>query len=99
MLKRLVLFAAFLASPAAADILVTNVNGVRVGEDGALQRFRALTVTRDGRVGQLIENPELVRLANITGQVDGGGRSLLPGMIDAHGHFMGLGLSLIQLDL
>jgi predicted amidohydrolase YtcJ len=31
--------------------------------------------------------------------VDGGGRNLLPGLIDAHGHVMGLGLALSQLDL
>jgi predicted amidohydrolase YtcJ len=31
--------------------------------------------------------------------VDGRGRTLLPGLIDAHGHIMGLGFSALQLDL
>ena len=93
------LLAALLASPAWADTLVTNVNGLQVGADGQLQRFQALTIAPDGKVRQVIENPELVRLANITATVDGGGRTLLPGIIDAHGHVMGLGLAAIQLDL
>ncbi len=32
-------------------------------------------------------------------RVDGGGRVMLPGMIDAHGHVMGLGLQALSLDL
>jgi len=92
--------AALLASTAAsADTLISNVNGIQVGADGKLQHFRALTVTDDGKVRQVIEHPELVRLANITSQVDGGGKTLLPGLIDAHGHFMGLGFAALQLDL
>jgi len=31
--------------------------------------------------------------------LDGQGRTLIPGLIDAHGHVMGLGLSLLTLDL
>jgi predicted amidohydrolase YtcJ len=31
--------------------------------------------------------------------VDGGGRTMLPGLIDAHGHVMGLGIGALQLDL
>jgi predicted amidohydrolase YtcJ len=99
MIRRLALLAALLASPAFADTLVTNVNGVQVGTDGKLQRFRALTFDDAGKVRAVIENPELVRLANITRHVDGGGRTLLPGLIDAHGHVMGLGLGALQLDL
>lgn len=99
MIKRLAILAALLASPAFADTLVTNINGVQVGPDGKLQRFRALTFDDAGKVRAVIENPELVRLANITRQIDGGGRTLLPGLIDAHGHVMGLGLGALQLDL
>ena len=95
----LALAALLAAAPASADTLISNVNGIQVGADGQIQRFRALTVTDDGKVGQVIENPELVRLANITRTVDGGGRTLLPGLIDAHGHIMGLGFAALQLDL
>ena len=93
------LAALFASTSALADTLISNVNGIQVGADGQIQHFRALTVTDDGKVGQVIENPELVRLANITETVDGGGRTLLPGLIDAHGHVMGLGFGALQLDL
>ncbi|QIK79273.1 amidohydrolase family protein [Sphingomonas piscis] len=99
MLKRFALLAALLSSPAFADTLVTNVKGVQVGADGKLQRFGAMTIGEDGKVRQLIERPELVRLANITSTIDGGGRTLLPGLIDAHGHVMGLGMGALQLDV
>ena len=100
MIKPLLLLgAALLCAPAAANTLVTNVNGVQVGADGKLQRFRALVVTPEGKVRQVIENPELVRLGGITRTIDGGGRTLLPGLIDAHGHVMGLGQSALTLDL
>src|SRR5690349_8982156 len=92
MRKTMLAFAALLASSSAlADTLVSNVNGIQVGADGKLQHFKALVVTDDGKVRMTIEHPELVRLAGITSTVDGGGKTLLPGLIDAHGHVMGLG--------
>src|SRR5690625_6571474 len=33
------------------------------------------------------------------GPMDAGGRGVLPGLIDAHGHVMGLGLSRLRADL
>jgi predicted amidohydrolase YtcJ len=95
----LALIAALLASPAWSDTLVSNVNGIQVGADGKIQHFRSLVITDDGKVRQTIEHPELVRLAGITNTVDGGGYTLLPGLIDAHGHVLGLGFSALQLDL
>ena len=91
--------AALFASSATADTLVTNVNGMQVGADGKLQHFRGFTISDDGKVRAVIEHPELVRLAGITSTVDGGGRTMLPGLIDAHGHVMGLGQAALQLDL
>jgi len=99
MLRCLPALAALLSQPALADTLVTHINGIQVGSDGKLQHFGALTIGDDGKVAQIIERPELVRLANITKTIDGGGRTLLPGLIDAHGHVMALGLGALQLDL
>jgi predicted amidohydrolase YtcJ len=93
------LAAALLATSASADTLVSNVNGIQVGADGKLQHFGALTIGDDGKVRQVIAHPELVRLAGITSTIDGGGRTLLPGLIDAHGHVLGLGFGALQLDL
>jgi predicted amidohydrolase YtcJ len=95
----LALAAALSASAAFADTLVSNVNGIQVGADGKLQHFKALVIGDDGKVRQVLEQPELVRLAGITSTVDGGGRTLLPGLIDGHGHVVDLGVAALTLDL
>ena len=43
-----------LASPAFADGLVDNVNGITLDGTGQVVRFTGLTVTADGKVGKLI---------------------------------------------
>jgi hypothetical protein len=95
----LTLFAALLAAaPALADTLVDNVNGYTVREDGRLFRFTGMLIDDQGRVKQLFtgreRRPERARY-----RLEGRGRTLLPGLIDAHGHVMGLGLNALQLDL
>ncbi|MGI8704310.1 MAG: amidohydrolase [Sphingomicrobium sp.] len=79
--------------------LIYNANGIQIGSDGKLQRFNALLVdSRTGRVKRVYRAGEKVP-AEVGEAVDVNGRTLLPGLIDAHGHVMGLGLSAIQLDL
>src|SRR3982751_2556775 len=95
----LAIAAACLPSPAWSDTLVDNVNGIQAAPDGSIQHFRALVIGGDGKVRQVLEHPELVRLSGITQHVDGHGRTLLPGLIDAHGHVLGLGFGALQLDL
>src|SRR5688572_21902394 len=85
----LALAAALLASPALADTLIHNANGLQVGADGKLQRFEALLISDDGKVVQTftkVQNPHAPNAARIDAQ----GRTLLPGLIDAHGHVTGL---------
>ena len=89
--------AALLASPAAADTLIDNVKGVQVDMSGKLSSFSSLLVGDDGKVVRLVRADEPKPVAKV--RVDAGGRTLLPGLIDAHGHVMGLGLALSQLDL
>jgi hypothetical protein len=99
-LKRILLFfaALMLATPAFADILVENVNGYTLREDGRLHRFTAIWIGDDGRVRQLLQRgdrrPERPRYL-----LQGRGRTLIPGLIDAHGHVMGIGMGALQLDL
>ena len=93
------LIAALSASAASADTLISNVNGIQATADGKLQHFKALVVSDDGKVRQVLEHPELVRLAGITQTVDGRGRTLLPGLIDGHGHVVDLGFAALRLDL
>jgi predicted amidohydrolase YtcJ len=86
------------ASAAAADVLVDNVNGYTLDSQGKLVRFVALLVGDDGKVVQTFRagerKPDRPRF-----RYDGRGRTLLPGLIDAHGHVMELGMGAIELDL
>jgi predicted amidohydrolase YtcJ len=100
-MKRLLLVLAALllgAGPAAADILVENVNGYTLREDGRLFRFQAMWIGDDGRVRQLFEAGDR-RPARTGFRLDGRGRTLIPGLIDAHGHVMGLGTAALVIDL
>ena len=89
-------------TPALADGLVDNVNGITLDDKGQVVRFIGLTVTPDGKVGKLIkqgEKPSTDKNWRADWRLDGKGRVLLPGLFDAHGHIMGLGLSALTLDL
>jgi predicted amidohydrolase YtcJ len=94
----LALALALLPSPLLADTLIRNVNGIQVGADGKLQHFNALVIADDGKVKAVLDRAELYK-AKITGSVDGQGRTLLPGFIDAHGHVTDLGFAALHLDL
>jgi predicted amidohydrolase YtcJ len=85
------------AQAAVADVLVDNVNGYTIGADGRLVRFGAMLVGDDGKVERLYQRGEKVQRSRF--RFDGKGRTLLPGLIDGHGHFMALGLNALQLDL
>ena len=86
-------------SPALADTLVTNANGVQVDAKGKLERFVGLVIGDDGKVVQLIRADDEKQPARITRRIDAGGKTLLPGLIDAHGHIMSLGFTALELDL
>ncbi len=89
---------ALLPSPALAETLISNVNGIQVGADGKLQHFGSVLIGDDGRVEAVISTAS-PRVKKYDQLIDGGGRTLLPGFIDAHGHVLGLGFSALQLDL
>jgi len=99
MKRSLIALAALLASSSAlAETLISNVNGMQVGPDGKLQRFGGLVINDEGRVEEIIQRTEDLKRP-IEHEIDGGGRTLLPGLIDAHGHIMSLGFAALQLDL
>ena len=93
----LALLMALFASPALADTLIDNANGMQVDSDGKLQRFDGLLIGKGGKVIRTLAKGEARPKADA--RVDANGRTLLPGLIDAHGHLMALGLGAIQLDL
>jgi hypothetical protein len=92
------LFASTAVSPAFADGLVENVNGITLDQNGKVIRFNAMLVGRDGKVTELLTKKDtLPKILDF--RLDGRGATLLPGLIDAHGHVMGLGFQLLTLDL
>ena len=99
MRKTLFALAALLCSSSAlADSMIYNVNGIQVGADGKLQRFGGLVIDDNGKVAEIFQRTEDLNRP-IEREIDGEGRTLLPGLIDAHGHVMGLGFAALQLDL
>ena len=98
MRKLLLALAALLpASPALADTLFDYVNGIQVDRSGRIEHFNAILIGDDGKVIRLIHPGEARPRAAVT--VNEQERTMLPGMVDAHGHVIELGLSAIQLDL
>lgn len=90
---------ALLASaPVAADTLVDNVDGLTVDAQGRIERFTGMVIDGDGKVRELLTRGQK-RPAKVDYLVDGQGRVLMPGLIDAHLHVMELGIGTLTLDL
>jgi predicted amidohydrolase YtcJ len=88
-----------LAAPASADSLIDNVNGLTLTKDGRVERFTGLLIGPDGKVKKLLSRGDKRPDRGLDFRHDGKGRVLMPGLIDAHGHVMGLGLKAMSLDL
>src|SRR5690625_1271921 len=78
--------------PSGNEFILFNVNGYSLDSAGELFQFDAIVVSQ-GKVeatgtGEVLEK----NYPQITRRIDGGGRTLLPGIIDAHAHVMGLGI-------
>jgi predicted amidohydrolase YtcJ len=95
----IVLAALGVLSSAHADTVITNANGYTLNARGELVQFSALAFDDKGRILAVGSNADVSAKAKGARQVDMGGRTVLPGLIDAHGHVFGLGQQLTQLDL
>ena len=96
--KLALLLAAF--SPAlvlAKSTLITNIDGYTIANN-ELTLFTAIAFTDDKIDKLYFANDKLPTTKNIT-IIDGQGKALIPGLIDAHGHILGYGLSLLRADL
>src|SRR5438270_10501167 len=93
----LALTTALLASSASAATLIDHANGIQADAAGNIQHFSGLRVGADGKIVRLLRAGAPRPKAAIT--VDAGGRTLLPGLIDAHGHVIELGLDALRLDV
>ena len=92
------LAAALLSSPAWPDILISNVNGIQSSADGKIEHFGSLLISDDGRVKQVFATRS-PRLSRMDKMINGEGRTLLPGLIDAHGHVTDLGFYALRLNV
>jgi predicted amidohydrolase YtcJ len=84
------------AAPTLADTSFTNANGYTIDANGAIIRFATLVVGDDGRVKQTLPTGAAEPRGK---KIDVHGRTLLPGLIDAHGHVMSLGTLALSADL
>lgn len=81
------------------EFILCNVNGYSLDSAGELFRFDAMVVSH-GKVEATGTGDELEKnYPHITSRIDGGGRTLLPGLIDAHAHVMGLGIRELDVNL
>lgn len=86
-----------LSAPAWADTLVDNVDGVTIDADGKVKRFTGLVFDEDGKVTQVLARGEA--RPQVDYRLDGEGKVMLPGMIDAHVHVMDIGFAALTFDL
>ena len=80
----------------SVDLLVINANGYTLA-DGELHRFETLAI-HDGKV-VASGDATLVGDFDASRVLDAGGKTVLPGLIDAHGHIANLGELRSTLDL
>ncbi|WP_428981601.1 amidohydrolase [Novosphingobium album (ex Liu et al. 2023)] len=81
-----------------AGTLIENVAGITPDGKGGLERFEALLIGEDGRIREVYHKGEKPP-ERVAYKLDGKGRVLVPGMIDAHVHVMGTGFARMTLDL
>ena len=83
-------------SPTDETLLIENINGYTIIGD-ELVEFKSVA----------IKNGKFIETSNVSlgdefpnaKVIDGNGKTLLPGLIDAHGHVMGLGFQQLNVNL
>jgi predicted amidohydrolase YtcJ len=86
----------FRAVPEPADVLY--LNGHIYTMDGNMQVAEALAL-RGGRIVAVGMQADVQKRVRAKQTIDLGGRTVLPGFIDAHAHLMSLGLAKLTVDL
>lgn len=74
---------------------IENVKGYTLNKEGKLVSFSNIAIEDDFIIGMNLNNPP----RGIVTRIDGEGKVMLPGLIDAHGHVLGLGQNLLEVDL
>jgi len=101
MRKYIIIFASWCAAvpglSQTADLVIRNANVYTV--DKSRPKAEAVAV-RDGKIIFVGSDAQLKpHIGKGTRQVDAGGRFLMPGIIEGHGHIHGMGASLVNLNL
>ncbi|MFQ3220178.1 MAG: putative amidohydrolase YtcJ [Paraglaciecola sp.] len=81
----------------AAPSHISNVQGYTLDDSGQLVRFSDMVF--DGGKVVAIANTSLTAQYPDATTIDGQNKVMLPGLIDAHGHLMGLGKTLLQVNV
>lgn len=83
----------------AAPVILHNIQGYGFDEQGQLSSFSHFVF--DNETGKVLARGDKAAVAAYSKaeQIDGKGQTLLPGLIDGHGHVLGLGQNLNQVDL
>ncbi|MCG2586294.1 amidohydrolase [Massilia sp. TS11] len=94
------LAAALMAALSAhADVIIDDANGYTLNAKNALVKFSSLGFDDKGRIVAVGSAAEVAARMPRAQHISVGGKTVLPGLIDAHGHVFGLGEMLSQLDL
>ncbi len=88
---------AFLVDSANAETAIYNVRGY-TSSDAGMRQFSTLIFADDGKV-IATGNADLLEKYENARRINGAGRTLLPGLIDAHAHVSSLGLLKSNLNL
>ncbi|MBT8067481.1 MAG: amidohydrolase [Gammaproteobacteria bacterium] len=86
-----------LSTTATADTWLHNVSGYTSTNEG-ISEFSVLVFDEAGKV-VAVGDDDLLEGSPATNRIDGGGLTVLPGLIDAHAHVLGLGQLKNNLDL
>ena len=84
---------------AQADTLFVRANGYTLNAKQQLQSFDAMLVNDAGKVIGTGTQKQLQKKMPKAKLIDLGGKTVLPGLIDAHGHVFNLGTAESQLSL
>jgi len=87
-----------LASSALADTLLHTISGYTSTASGDIRQFSVLVFNDDGRI-VAAGSDDLIEEHADARQIDGGGKFVLPGLVDSHGHVSNLGFLTVQLNL
>ncbi|MCY7296925.1 amidohydrolase [Alteromonas sp. a30] len=89
--------ASFCLSPLLwANDIVINAKGYTLNDQKVLSEFTAMAFDGNKITGVYAKTPDLKGFDNV---IDAKGKTLLPGLIDAHGHVMAYGQAISSVDL